>query len=146
MCTHHDDDNNDDNNKPFIWNTSHQPNRISESIFNVLIKESRKADRVKSSYHAAAIVHKGRILAIGLNRKKTHPLMARYNERPGQVFLHAEVDAIVRTINRYGDEILKESSLYVLRTTKGGVVAGSKPCSGCQSHIEHFGIPEVFWS
>ena len=130
----------------FIWTCNPQPSKLSDYVFNVLKDESRNADRVKSSYHAAAIVYKKRILSIGLNRRKTHPLMTKYNSRSGQIFLHSEVDAIIKTINLYGQDILKECSLYVLRTTKSGKIGYSKPCSSCQQHIDFYGIKKVFWS
>ena len=131
-----------------IWNTTVRANdRFSERIFDLLVQESRNADRVKSSFHAACVVNKKQILSIGLNRRKSHPLMSRFGSyRPNQIFLHAEVDAIVRTVNQYGNEILKESDIYVLRTTKAGNVAESRPCDGCMEVINAFGIKNIYWS
>ena len=130
-----------------IWNTAVRANdRFSEKIFDLLKEESRNADRVKSSQHAACVVYKKQILSVGWNRKKSHPMMSRFSYKEHQIYLHAEVDALIRAINQYGNEILKESDLYVLRTTKAGNVADSKPCSGCTDVINAFGIKNVYWS
>jgi deoxycytidylate deaminase len=86
------------------------------------------------------------MLAIGTAKYKTHPIMTRFATNPEQVYLHAEVDAIIRTVNRYGPDVLRNSDLYVLRLTKGGSVALSKPCEVCQRAINEFGIKQVYWS
>jgi deoxycytidylate deaminase len=66
--------------------------------------------------------------------------------KEGQQFLHAEVDAIIKAINQWGQD-LSGTQLFVLRvTSKGGNVANSKPCAGCQKYIEASGISEIFWT
>lgn len=128
-----------------VWATqSHD--RIGDRVYDVLVRESRRADVVKSSYHAAAIVYRNQILSVGLNRRKTHPVMAKYQKNEKRIFLHAEVDALIRFVNRYGMELLPDCSLYVLRTTKTGRVADSKPCSGCMSMIQAFRVGNVYWT
>jgi tRNA(Arg) A34 adenosine deaminase TadA len=112
-------------------------------IFNLLIPYTEHATLIRGSKHAAAIVCNGIVLSYGVNKLKTHPIMKLYGKNEHSVFLHAEIDAIVRCINNHGDAILKDCSLYITRTTKGGKVAGSKPCEGCQKAIEAFKIKEV---
>ena len=128
------------------WNDPNQTSRQSFAIHSLLERESRKSDGIKSSFHAACLVYKKRIVGVGINKRKSHPMMTRHSPRRGQIYLHAEVDAIIKVINNFGVEILSECSLYVLRTTKTGIIASSKPCEGCQGHINHFGIKEVFWT
>jgi len=119
---------------------THRLNRI-------LIEAAGKSDLVQSSRHAAAILLKGQILAIGNNRRKSHPIMAKYDkENTKRIFLHAEVDAIIKTINLHGIEILSDVTLYVIRVTKGGNLGNSAPCIICQRVIKAMGIPQVFWS
>ena len=138
---------NQHDNQHVIWNTEHQ-SKVSDDVFNILYRESRNADVVKSSYHAAAVVYKGRILAVGLNKRKTHPTMKKFqkNHRPNRIYLHAEVDAIIRTINLHGEEILKSSDLYVLRTTKSGKIGTSEPCNGCRDTINFYQLKHVYWT
>jgi deoxycytidylate deaminase len=101
---------------------------------------------VRSSRHAAAIVYKGQILSFGLNSMKTHPIMWKFGRNKEAIYLHAEIDAIVRCINKYGTVVLPKSTLYVVRINKAGKIVHSKPCSGCQRAIESFNIQKVEWS
>jgi tRNA(Arg) A34 adenosine deaminase TadA len=114
-------------------------------LTRILVDATEHSDMVKSSKHAAAILYKGQILAIGNNKRKTHPLMSKFVNGP-KIFLHAEVDAIIRTVNNHGIEILSDCTLYVLRTTKSGRIAGSEPCNICKRIISSFNIPQTFWS
>ena len=99
---------------------------------------------VRSSRHAAAICYKGAVLSYGVNSYKTHPMMLLYGKNEESIFLHAEIDALVRAISGYGADLLKDCSLYVLRLNKKGEVAPSCPCSGCQKAIEAFQIKKVY--
>jgi deoxycytidylate deaminase len=115
-------------------------------IFDTLHDVAETAPLIRHSRHAACILYRDRTLAVGVAQYKTHPLMRKYQDVSERVYLHAEVDAIVRTVNRYGTEILRQSALYVLRLTKGGSVSLSKPCEGCSRCISAFNIQEVYWS
>lgn len=129
-----------------MWHSpdSHTNERILYRLQHEAIEYS---GLVKSSRHAAAIVYKKRILAIGHNSKiKTHPIEFKFQRHPGADFLHAEKDAIIRAMNRFGDEILRECSLYVLRVLKNGEIAGSKPCESCQEFIKAVKIKNVYWT
>lgn len=125
---------------------SESADRIGDRVYSVLVRESRKADVVKSSYHAAAIVYRNQILSIGVNKRKTHPAMARYQENVNRIYLHAEVDALIKFMNRYSVDLLPDCSLYVLRTTKSGRVADSKPCSGCMRMIDALQVGNTYWT
>lgn len=117
----------------------------NDSIFNLLLASAETVD-LKSHRHAAAISYKGKVLSVGKNQKKTHPMMLKYQTDDHKIYLHAEIDAIIKTINAHGTDILRRCELYVLRLTGGGNVGYSKPCRGCQKAIDAFGIKKVFWS
>jgi len=116
------------------------------NYFDLLEDVASAATLVRHSRHAACVVHRDRMLAIGTAKYKTHPIMTRFATNPEQVYLHAEVDAIIRAANRYSVDVVRDSDLYVLRLTKGGAVALSKPCEVCQRAIDAFGIKQVYWS
>lgn len=83
----------------------------------------------------------------GNNKYKSHPLMQEFNpDNLEKIYLHAEIDCIIRGINLFGVEWLKECSLYVLRIRKDGKIGNSKPCKGCMRAIEAFDIGEVKWT
>jgi deoxycytidylate deaminase len=115
-----------------------------KDIFSILEKVSLASDLIRGSRHAAAIVYRNKIIALGNNQLKTHPFQQKYGKNEHCLFLHAEIDAIIRAIRNYGPDVLKKSSLYVLRTTKTGRIKDSCPCSGCQKAIEAFDIKNVF--
>lgn len=117
-----------------------------ERLDTILIEASAKSDLVRSSRHACAILYKGQILAVGNNKRKSHPMMLKFNKESPKIFLHAEVDAIIKILNHHGIEILKDCTLYVIRTTKNGKLASSEPCEICKGIIRSFKIPQVFWS
>jgi deoxycytidylate deaminase len=96
--------------------------------------------------HAAALVYKGRVLATGVNKEKTHPLAGRFCKHPEAVWLHAELDCIVKVIHRHGAAVLSDCELYVARVLKDGSLAASCPCTGCQRAIEAFGIRKVSYT
>lgn len=117
----------------------------NEKIYRLLCEEAIGSEYPKHR-HAACIVHKGRVLSIGTNRQKSHPMQKKFADKDCKIFLHAELSAIIQVINRHGVDILTESELYVLRLTKGGNIGNSKPCTGCAKAIEAFGIEKVFWT
>lgn len=113
------------------------------SVFKELLKHVHGADMVGNSLHCAAIVHKGSILSIGVNKKKTHPIQKLFADKPEKDCIHAEIDAIVKVKDK---DILKECELYVLRLTKGNRIGNSKPCAGCMNALSYYGIKKFHWT
>lgn len=111
-----------------------------------LLHLSRHSEIVSGSSHVAAILYKRNIICVGTNKKKTHPLQKKFQDREHRIYLHAEIDAIVQCISRHGSDILKDCDLIVLRTLKNGELANSKPCKGCQDAIKAFKIKNVYHS
>lgn len=85
---------------------------------------------------------KGKILSIGRNSyHKTHPLQARSAQAVGEdykIFLHAEIDALVKAKNWE-----KAYKLVITRFRKDGTPALAKPCKVCQHAINLAGIQLV---
>jgi deoxycytidylate deaminase len=85
---------------------------------------------------------KGRVLSIGKNSyTKTHPYMAQlanqHNE-PDKVFLHAEVDAIIRC-----RDIASAHRIFVTRLSRNGQYAMARPCQICMTAINATPISKV---
>lgn len=96
---------------------------------------------------AAVLTDKyGTVIGLGENRLKTHPLQAKFSRRPGSIYLHAEIDAIVDALKRCRLDDIEEGWLYVARVFKDGTPALARPCLGCQRAIMHFGIQHVEWT
>ena len=90
-----------------------------------------------SQKHSALIVHKGVIIAEGINYGGT------YNR--GWYAVHAEVAAINKVRNR-GVRFLRECSIICVRVSscKEGVM--SKPCENCARVINEMGIRRVYYT
>lgn len=89
----------------------------------------------------AAIFAKKRLISVGANNAKTHPLSKFYG-RP--VTVHAEMQAIIRANNLV--ESLEGLVLVVARIKRNGELGMARPCSGCQEIIKHHKIKEVWYT
>jgi len=98
----------------------------------------------KKRFEVTAIIRdkRGMILSIGKNSYvKTHPLQAEYARRAGEpykVYLHAEIDAIIKC-----PDLKKAHKLEVFRFTEEGSPASACPCKICASAIQVAGIKHV---
>lgn len=103
---------------------------------------------------AAAIVYKDEIISIGVCSYKTHPLQKQYGRNAHSIFLHAEVDALVKAKYRVLKRgiSLKKCTMYIARAKRAGsqsigYISGlAKPCDGCMKAINEAGITRVFYT
>jgi tRNA(Arg) A34 adenosine deaminase TadA len=81
------------------------------------------------------------ILSVGINSySKSHPLMLHLNREvghPEQIYLHAEISAILRARDKPIHRIVVE------RYNAKGLPANAAPCPICQRAIKMFGIKIV---
>ena len=86
---------------------------------------------------AALIVRKNRVLAVGYNNPKTHPLAKTKMKQ-----LHAECSAIIKCnpIDLYGSEIV------VVRARRDGKVGMARPCMACARLIKQTGLKRVHYT
>jgi deoxycytidylate deaminase len=82
----------------------------------------------------AVIVYKGKFLAGGWNKNKTHPRAKNYTTK-----IHAELAALIA----HRHESLIFADMYVARRTNGGALATSKPCRDCMVLIREAGLKSV---
>lgn len=92
--------------------------------------------------HAAAIYVGNRLVGVGVNKMKSHPLQAKFGRNSDAIYIHAEIDAIRNALKRIPLADLENATLYVAKAR----ATNSKPCEGCQKAIIHFGIKKVFWT
>lgn len=121
--------------------------RIKEMLLRLALENPGTKGKYKL---AAGVVYKKHLVATGINRYKTHPIMLSQGYREGQVFIHAEAEVIKNALRLITQEQLQKSSLYVVRVKKnqeGNYIEGlAKPCLGCQKLITTFGIETVEWT
>jgi deoxycytidylate deaminase len=125
--------------------------KIREMLTRLAIENPGVQGRFKMS---AGIVYRKHLIATGVNQYKTHPIMMPENGyREGQIFLHAEIDAIKNALKLITQEQLAKCDLYVLRVkrpdvpwSKDWVYGLAKPCRGCQRMIASFGIQNILYT
>ena len=108
---------------------------------------------IRSSRHAAFVVWKNRIYAVGVNGYKSHPVMAQYQvKHEDQIYLHAEIDAMIKAQKRLNQDQMQKATVYVSRVvypkpfSKLAIQKNSKPCEVCMNYMLDMGIKKVIYS
>ena len=105
-----------------------------EEFFNI--------DQYRSHNHVSIILQDNRILGIGINKRKTHPLAAKYGYRSCE--LHSELDALLKVPKNNRDNL----TLLNFRFGPKGDMKLSKPCKlflpWCmETFVEiHYSVPD----
>ena len=105
------------------------------------------AEASVEKYKLAAILlnRRGDVISVGFNSStRSHPLQVYHAYKVGKhmsVFVHAEIDAISRSITNKSSP----GTLIVIRVTRDGNFACSRPCVICRSAIEESNIGKVIF-
>lgn len=103
---------------------------------------------------AAAIVYKNELISVGVCSYKSHPLQKYYGRNSHSIYLHAEVDALIKARSRIGERgiSLKKCTLYIARVKKSYANATdfipglAKPCEGCMKAIHEAGLINIVYT
>jgi len=109
-------------------------------LANILCPINR--DNGLPTSHVAFLVKKNKIVKIGWNKNRTHPIIQDHPYHEGRVGIHAELDCILK----YDKEDLSDHEMIVLRLDRKQKLNNSKPCSGCSSLLKQFNINKVYFS
>jgi len=120
-----------------------------EEIASSLL-EHHNANRCR---HFSFILHKGRIISIGLNSAKTHPLNLRnrkISRKTGEDYSSqkqtcSELNAILK-LKRLTNIDTRRCVLVNLRYDRNDCLALAKPCTSCQSLLRYHNFKSVIWS
>ena len=93
----------------------------------------------RSFRHGAVLVKKNRVVSVGLNSMKTHPILSRFTLWP---YMHAESNAIIR----HGLDNCEGLGLYVVRIDRNNDYMMSKPCRACRGLIEQAGLSDTYYT
>lgn len=123
---------------------------------NDYINKARELSFKSQMYHkhGACLVYRGKIISHGYNRMYAGSKSTQIYDKYSIYSIHAEVSAIkefLRLCKRKGmnKRILKDSTLYVVRTGKKSMdypTKMSKPCDNCYNFIKKHKIKKVYWS
>ncbi len=86
----------------------------------------------------ALVVSKNRVLSVGYNQPKTHPI-SRDTEMQQ---LHAEMSAVLRC----AESVMEGAEVIVVRIKHSGKPGLAKPCGACQGILKRFGVRRVFYT
>ena len=108
--------------------------------------EIARANPTKFQKMGAVITYKGKVIAVGLNSNKSHPMQKKYGKNSKSIFLHAEIDAIKNGLRNHKKEDFKNFEIHVARCMKNGLPGMAKPCRGCQKAIDEYLFKAVHWT
>jgi deoxycytidylate deaminase len=99
--------------------------------------------------HFSFILDRNRIISIGMNSTKTHPLNLKYNyvnkdnkSISDIVGTHSELNAVIRL----GEEDCSRLTLINTRINRNNMLDYSAPCSGCSDMIKQLNFKNVYFS
>lgn len=123
-------------------------------IFGDMFSVAKIVEKVGNARVVASIFDKkGNFVSEGYNRMKTHPFQKRWGTENENIFLHAEIDAIISAIRagRYVIDEFKECSIFVCRAKQNmkktkWMTGLALPCKGCQRALAHFGFKNVYYT
>ena len=103
---------------------------------------------------AASLVIKRDVISVGVNVMRSHPVQKKFGKNDQSIYLHAEINAIISSLNHVEKDDLRKADLYIYRVKKDHTdpkrthwVDGlSCPCEGCMSAIDAFKIKRVVHS
>ena len=103
---------------------------------------------------AASLVIKRDVISVGVNVMRSHPIQKKFGKNDEAIYLHAEINAIVNSLNHVDKDDLRKADLYVYRVKKDPTDPKRKhwvdglscPCEGCMSAIDAFKIKRVVYS
>ena len=125
--------------------------KINEGILHTLAKVAA-ANPAQREKLAAAIVCRNKIISVGMNSMKSHPMAAKYGKNEHAVYLHAEVAAIKNALREIDVDDFTKCDIYITRVkkeapfTKKYVWGLAKPCAGCERAIAEFGLKRVIYT
>ena len=110
------------------------------------------SDFYKTHVGCVAIYH-GRIIGIGCNTNKTHPMQKRYNKLREskddsntnfEPKLHAEMNCLSQLKNL--DINFSKVKLYIYRVRKDQPFGMARPCPSCMAAIKDLGIRDIYYT
>jgi len=99
--------------------------------------------------HFSFILDRNRIISIGMNSIKTHPMNLKYNyinknkqKISDIVGTHSELNAVIKL----GIEDCSKLTLVNTRINRNNLLDNSAPCNGCSDMINQLNFKNVFYT
>ncbi len=111
--------------------------KVLPSIFR-LAKDASKYSTYKYKL-GCVIISNGKVVSVGFNSTKTHPIMAKYSQF---TTLHAEAAALLPLKFKK----IKHGIAVVYRESARGQPAMARPCKICRKILADHGIKEFLYT
>lgn len=115
-------------------------------------KEAKKASKnsdFRKTNLGCVVVYKNKVVSVGYNSQKTHPVQKKYNvfrgipsNNLGKV--HAETKALSMLLE--ADLDWNNVTVYTYREHKDGSLAMARPCNSCMQLMKNLGIRKICYS
>lgn len=99
------------------------------------------------TFHVSFILHKRKIVSIGINKTKSHPtnLFNPRFEEDSEKGVCSELDAVIKLINKTKIDT-KNCKLINVRIDRNQELNISKPCVSCEKLIRYHGFKQVLYT
>lgn len=121
-------------------------NKIIELSFALVGRHRHTLQRCK---HFSFIYDKNKLLSIGINSPKTHPLNLKYNYLNKQnnkishiVGTHSEMSAVIKL----GLESCEGLTIINTRINRKNEIDYSFPCNGCMEMLKELKFSKIFYT
>lgn len=95
------------------------------------------------------VAYRGKVISVGFNSQKTHPLQKIYNayrfdlDTPAK--LHAEIHSLLPLLKK--DIDWNHVAIYICRINRASNTKGlARPCPSCMAMIKSLGIKHVYYT
>lgn len=120
-------------------------NSRDKKYIDETLQLARAGARVGGARLGAMLVIGNRVVSMGQNLYKSHPLQKRFGKNEEAIYQHAEINCLINFLRNNSVSDLGKATLYVARVVGEDMdlVGEAKPCLGCMKAIDHYGIRKV---
>ena len=125
-------------------------NSRDKRYYSLAEKASSFSD-YKKCHIGCIAVYKNKIIAVGYNTNKTHPIQQHYNKYRENnnigcfaAKLHAEINCLNSI--RHLDINFQKVKLYIFRTRFDREFGMCRPCPSCMAAIKDLGIKHIYYT
>lgn len=104
----------------------------------IALQLAAETDHDVTHQMCAVVVSKNRVLGVGYNQPKTHPISSGTPQNQ----LHAEMAAVLSC----AEGAAEGAEIYVARSKPSGKPGLARPCEVCQGVLRRFGIRRAFYT
>jgi|TARA_R110000822_G_scaffold194072_1_gene332396 deoxycytidylate deaminase len=116
----------------------------TDRYFDLAAITAGLSDRKKNKTGCVILDKNNRVVSLGSNSDKTHPIQWRYATQAGNekaCHLHAEIAALVRLRRQHIPH-----TAIVVRLLANGKRSMAKPCSICEAALLDSGVQQVYYT